>query len=614
VNDTNASHKSTWTHLIALAVLAFAGVGLAWLSWLKWCDPIIDFGRELYIPWALCQGKVLYKDINMFFYGPFPYYLNAFLFRIFGVHINTIIVFNLIVVAIVSGLIYKIIQTVCNALCAFFSVLSFITLFAFPRYLSICNDNFVTPYAHAATHGMALAFLALFLLSLYFKKNRIAYAYSGWFVTGLILLTKVEIFIGIFISMVVTWLWILHTEKLRVRAMVCRSVAFFFLLILPLCLSGVFFSRLSTFPEAILNVLNPYLLMFHRGHSFSPLLTRVMGLDQPLANTGRMLYWLTIYVSATLIIIVVNHALFSLSKKTTYKLVPSVLSCLIATLFINAAVSGNLSYLDYFLPLPLVVFLYGVYIIVKLRKSGLTDVSLKKNLVSLSLSIFSLVLLIRLLFNVRIVHYGFFLVLPGFLVLVIILFHELPALMKKISGDARYGMIPVIVLVLFTLYSYLSHSFIQYNLIEYPIRNGHEVIKTFDVQYSDIGKIIQQTIDKIKAVVEPDETLTVFPEGLMFNYLTRRKSASPYTAFLPTFFAVFGDTILESLQERPPDFVLLVERSTQEYGYIYFGMDYATEVLQWIKENYIEISRIGKKPFSGEGFGIIIMKKKSSLR
>jgi len=339
-----------------------------------------------------------------------------------------------------------------------------------------------------------------------------------------------------------------------------------------------------------------------------------MGLDQPLANTGRMLYWLTIYVSATLIIIVVNHALFSLSKKTTYKLVPSVLSCLIATLFINAAVSGNLSYLDYFLPLPLVVFLYGVYIIVKLRKSGLTDVSLKKNLVSLSLSIFSLVLLIRLLFNVRIVHYGFFLVLPGFLVLVIILFHELPALMKKISGDARYGMIPVIVLVLFTLYSYLSHSFIQYNLIEYPIRNGHEVIKTFDVQYSDIGKIIQQTIDKIKAVVEPDETLTVFPEGLMFNYLTRRKSASPYTAFLPTFFAVFGDTILESLQERPPDFVLLVERSTQEYGYIYFGMDYATEVLQWIKENYIEISRIGKKPFSGEGFGIIIMKKKSSLR
>ncbi|MBW1858764.1 MAG: glycosyltransferase family 39 protein [Deltaproteobacteria bacterium] len=612
VHTTNPVDKTTKLEGFGIFVLVIAGIAMAWLSWLKWCDPIIDFGRELYIPWALCQGKILYKDINIFFYGPFSYYLNALLFKIFGIHIDTIVRFNLVLILIIAVLIYKIIKTVSNSACAFFSVLSFIILFAFPRYFPVLNDNFVTPYSHAATHGIALSFLAFFFLSLYLSKGRIVYAYLCWFVGGLVLLTKVEIFVGLFASMVVTWAWILRTEKPQANIIAIRSITFASLLILPLLLFGAYFARLSTFPQAILCVLNPYFLMFHRGHSFSPLLVRVMGADEPLANTGRMLYWLGIYVLFALIIMVVNHFLSALSKNTKYKFAPPLLAFLITTPFINTTISGSSAYLDYFFPLPMVVLCFVVYIILKLRKTGLTDIELKKNLITLSFSIFSLVLLARLLFNVRVVHYGFFLVLPGFLILLIIVLHILPALMKRITGDARFGMIPVIVLILFTLYSYFSHSVRQYNLIDYPIKSDHEVIKTFDLRYSDIGQIIQQAIDKINVVVEPDETFTVFPEGLMFNYLTRRESASPYTAFLPTFFSVFHGDILESLQEKPPDFVLLVERSTVEYGYRYFGIDYAADVFRWIEENYVEIVQIGKKPFSGEGFGIVIMKRMSS--
>ena len=612
MNKTDLFHKDSPSEVIGMVVVVIVGIVMAWLSWLKWCDPIIDFGRELYIPWALCQGKILYKDINMFFYGPLSYYLNALLFTIFEVHINTIIGFNLILISVIAVLIHKIVKTVSNPVCAFFSVLSFIVLFAFPRYFPVLNDNFVTPYSHAVTHGMALSFLAFFFLSLYLSKNRIIYAYLCWFVSGLVLLTKVEIFVGLFSSMVVTWVWVLRMEKIPARVKVSRFLVFASLLFLPLCLAGLFFSRLSTFPQAILCVLNPYFLIFHRGHSFSPMLLRVMGANQPWAHTGRMLYWLGIYVLFALIIIVVNHLLSALSKNTKYKFAPLFLAFLITTPFINTTISGSSAYLDYFLPLPMVVLCFVVYIILKLRKTGLTDVELKKSLITLSFSIFSLVLLARLLFNVRVVHYGFFLVLPGFLILLIIVLHLLPALMKGITGDSRFGMIPAIVLILLTLYSYFSHSVRQYNLIDYPIKSNHEVIKTFDLQYSDIGEIIQQAINKIDTLVKPDETLTVFPEGLMFNYLTRRESASPYTAFLPTFFSVFDRAILESLQEKPPDFVLLVERSTIEYGYRYFGIDYAAEVLQWIEENYIEISQIGKKPFTGEGFGIVVMKRISS--
>jgi len=142
-------HKSLRWEKIGVLALSLAGIGMAWLSWLKWCDPIIDFGRELYIPWLLSQGKVLYKDVNMFFYGPLSYYVNALLFKLFGIHINTIIGFNLLLILIIAFLIYRIIDFVSNSTCAFFSALSFIILFAFPRYFAICNDNFVTPYAHA---------------------------------------------------------------------------------------------------------------------------------------------------------------------------------------------------------------------------------------------------------------------------------------------------------------------------------------------------------------------------------------------------------------------------------------------------------------------------------
>jgi hypothetical protein len=184
--------------------------------------------------------------------------------------------------------------------------------------------------------------------------------------------------------------------------------------------------------------------------------------------------------------------------------------------------------------------------------------------------------------------------------------------MKRISGNDSIGMVIIVMLVLSILWSYFNRSFQLYQRMNYPIRINGEVIKTFDLKYDGNGSIIQESVKKIEAIVGPNETLTAFPEGLMFNYLSRRQSASAYTAFLPTFFAVFGNDILRSLQERPPDFVLLVERSTSEYGYKYFGVDYATEVMKWIKANYVEITQVGKRPFVGEGFGIVIMKRTSS--
>lgn len=77
----------TFSSLIASyygpALTALTFFLLTWLTWRKWPDILIDFGRELYVPWRLIQGEVLYRDLA-YLNGPFSPYLNALWFRLFG--------------------------------------------------------------------------------------------------------------------------------------------------------------------------------------------------------------------------------------------------------------------------------------------------------------------------------------------------------------------------------------------------------------------------------------------------------------------------------------------------------------------------------------------------
>ena len=45
-----------------MAVVA-AALGMLFWSWGTWPHPYVDFGRELYVPWRLSEGEVLYRDL-----------------------------------------------------------------------------------------------------------------------------------------------------------------------------------------------------------------------------------------------------------------------------------------------------------------------------------------------------------------------------------------------------------------------------------------------------------------------------------------------------------------------------------------------------------------------
>ena len=44
-------------------LILWVGLWMLRRTWRTWPDPIVDFGRELYVPWSLLEGQRLYADL-----------------------------------------------------------------------------------------------------------------------------------------------------------------------------------------------------------------------------------------------------------------------------------------------------------------------------------------------------------------------------------------------------------------------------------------------------------------------------------------------------------------------------------------------------------------------
>ena len=68
---------------------------------------LVDFGRELYVPWRITQGDVLYRDIA-YFSGPLSPHVNALWFWSFGPGVRNVLILNFLVLAAFTWLAYRI--------------------------------------------------------------------------------------------------------------------------------------------------------------------------------------------------------------------------------------------------------------------------------------------------------------------------------------------------------------------------------------------------------------------------------------------------------------------------------------------------------------------------
>ena len=249
---------------------------LAVWSFGKWTDPVIDFGYELFVPWRITEGDVLYRDIA-YRNGPLSSYWNALLFWVFGVSIRTLILANLVTLAASTALLFSLLERVATRYAALLGTSLFLVVCAFSQYGNIGNYNFVTPYQHGQTHGIALGLGVLVLLDAALRIGRRGAWIGAGFVCGLLFLTKAEVFVPALAASAGAIVLAPHSKRLRALATWAAGA------VLPPVLAFLALSAALPIPEALFATAGnwPYL-----GDAFDSegFYASTAGFDAPGAN------------------------------------------------------------------------------------------------------------------------------------------------------------------------------------------------------------------------------------------------------------------------------------------------------------------------------------------
>jgi hypothetical protein len=599
----SALFRSNVLKVLAHGLRANFGLGLAlatllamsaW-SWGRLVEIQVDFGREIYFAWQLAEGKRLYADL-VYYYGPLSPYFNALLFNLFGASLRTLMVGNLMIAGLITIVLYMLLRGLASAFAATVACLAFVIVFTCASYAPPNSFNYLYPYCHSATHGVLIGLLSLLLAGRVNRSPTCANSFLCGGAVGLTFLTKPELFVAaaaaVLVGLGLTG-WQHRLSRWRVLAILTAWSAGSTLVVLTAFIA----LRVGMPTEtALLGVLGswPYMgnqkdVLFYQ---------RVMGTDQIRANLILMLRALTCYGALLLPL-----ALYVPARKNRVVLLSLGAGSLAAAVICNWSEPPNLFVVLRPLPVLLLALAFGLgCMLIRSR-----DVAEAQTLTGkLMLTLFAGLLLGRIALKASVLNYGFVLAVPGTVILVVLLLDWLPAWFG--APDRRLVHTGAVLSVM-TLGVILSLSLFNsaYQKSRYPIGDGPDQFLGDD-RSAYVAPLLKELRDRVR----PGETLCVLPEGILLNYLARIESSVPYDCFIPPALQMFDERkILDSFRAHPPDYVLLFQRNTAEYGPRSFGRDYGCGIYSWMIDRYVPVAQYGREPSSYDGEGLILLGRRS---
>ena len=537
-------------YLIALWILCIAGI-CAFCG--HYANILLDVGREVYYPERILQGKVLYRDLFNI-YGPLSYLWNALLYKLFGTNLNTLYISGAICSLGIVTAVYFIAKRFLSPLLSF-------SIGIFTIATGVCAThlfNYTFPYSWAMLYGTMLSLFALFFLLKFKDDSSAKYIYLSAFLSGCAVACKYEFLLFYLVVLVVA----LCTKNLKVTL---KTFAAF--IAAPVLSFGILFMQGLQIQDFIKNVQDINTMMhtssLHYFYKHSGVLFSI-----PI-----LIYWVVNFIKASIGCVTIFAGIHYL--QTTNKEAGAILS-LIGVI------------LTYKLANPAIfAFLIGGTIIFALIRFK----NIKSSGALLILTAGTIALSLKSLWGLTPLNYGNYycpLVLTAFFALLF------TVLDKKLEKAAGIYLLAV------------SVWFLLFNIR--PLKELNTRI------LSPRGKIYTS-----KAFAEPinstlsflnnkSGSMTVFPEGLMLNFLANQSRISDdyYNSLIPLYVETFGDKkLIEHFSQNQPDYIVFSNQKMEDYNTGYICKDYANEFCSFVMQNY--------KPAAsfGEDFGFFVYKTPS---
>lgn len=583
--------------------LAWVGAAMTAWTWRTWADPLIDFGREVYVPWRLLAGEGLYTDLA-YFNGPLSPYLNALWFALFGVGIRTLILANLAILAAITLLVFRLLALVSDRFTALVATSAFLVGPAFMR----TNYNFVLPYSHELTHGILLLLLGCLCLHRFSaSRGEARWAFATGLCVGGAVLTKPEVVLASGAILVGFGLSI-RVIGLSGRAALRRALLLGGGAVIPIVGAAVVLG-VTIGPAATWGgLVDPWRMAMDSRITALPFYRRIMGLAPFWWNLAIMGYAL-----AAIGLLAMPPILFVRlrGRREIGAHEERVASRTALTVLGGGGLALGVFAMVPFLSLsraqPLLVLCLLAWATHGLRASSGNDELARAWVLRITLLLLAFLMTLKMLFATGVFHYGFALAMPGTVMLIVAALGWIPGEARRRGWDGellRYWVLGVCVAIAGLQ---LNDASPRIELKSTAVGAGPDRIMTEPRR----GAGVARALEVVRANMPEGGTLLVLPEGVTLNYLLRMETPTPFLNFMPPEVIHFGEArMLGSLRQNPPDLVLLVHKDLREYGVGLFGEGYARDLLDWVRAEYRTIERIGDPPLREFSlFGIEVLRR-----
>jgi len=599
-----------WRDAALCAGLAVLAVFFLNASWRKWPDPLVDFGRELYLPWRITQGGVLYRDMDHV-YGPFSSYFNSLVFRVGGVGMSSLIAANLVIYAAILGLLYFLVRAGWGRGVAFVSGAIFVGVFSFSHLLGTGNYNYMTPYAHETTHGMLVVLLLILALRSCLERSARWKLVLAGLLAGVTLLIKPEVILAAG-ALAGGAIW-LSCRRHGGRWLTWKRAgnAFCFLVgcVLPVTGAVLGFKQAAglAWGNALRCANYAWISVFvNLNFKNDPLQKSLLGTDQLGTNLMSEAVGGAMALAAGIGLALACPRFLRLGM-------PGKLVWGLIAVAMGVALVPRLPWLDAAAALPvLLIFTAGVHV----RRHGRTDGANwadRGAATRVFLWLAAASLLTRMAFNPRIEHYGFFQAALAAMMGVAAMLVTVPEAVRSEPAARRCYQILMRILILAGGGMIAGQSLRLLALRTQPVGKGSDLFYAFDQSIDPTGLMMEKLRDYFTTRDSGARSLMVLPDGVMLNYLTRLPSPVPQYTFFPGLLENGQEeTTVKRLTAAPPDRVVLISRDMREFGAERFGdaVGHGKLLLDFVERNYERVVVLGGDPLDYRQHGAWVYARK----